>query len=149
MQYETSPLVSVAKSLTKNICDLRLDEWIVTPTNHECVFNQINHVQNCGAYFLETFSNKSTTEIAKAAMDVLTTDKYCDQLKLAKNCVNNLIKDCPQEDKRIITILIDDLTSETKCVGLQSGAKIYSISAFLSVFTAFTFFFLKLLTIFY
>lgn len=130
LRFSVSPVLPIMKSLNKDLCENRLYEWIETPLKYQCLAEKINDTQICTVYFGEAFANKeSTSEILKAALEILTTDKNCDEIKLAKRCFNNVIKDCTEQEKNATEIIINALTHATKC----SGARANSLSAFLCI----------------
>lgn len=130
--------MTIVKSLIKDVCENKLDEWLKTPEKYACIAGKMNETLKCASSFERSIDGKDQAQIASIVVEILTTGKHCDELISTKKCFNDAIKGCTPDEKKYSGMLINDLTSATGCVGLKSGAKTNSLSAFLGVVATLT-----------
>ena len=133
IKYDLSPFLPIVKNFYRDFCTLHLDVWLNSETEHKCIDEKLLKLQMCAGPLLSSLVDKEKAEMVTAVADLLTTNKHCDEIKSSIKCFNESIKNCTDKEKNVSAKLIQDLTSETKCFGLGSGATAHKISSFLSV----------------
>lgn len=118
--YDLTSVLTIAKSLSNHFCELRLDEWLDSPSKYACLERKSDDIQTCASSFESSFAGKGEAQIASTVVDILTTGEHCDELKFTKKCFNKVIEGCTYDEKKISKILIDDLTSASGCAGLSN-----------------------------